>query len=79
MLYRETRYEQHYIEYRRTSNRAKTKVRKAVRDFERQIARSKMKTCSAVADLERLDGTMTETDVDKAEVLFHKCLHPRKP
>ena len=28
-----------------------------------------MKTCSAVADLERLDGTMTETDVDKAEVL----------
>ena len=28
-----------------------------------------MKTCSAVADLERLDGTMTEIDVDKAEVL----------
>ena len=28
-----------------------------------------MKTHSAVADLERLDGTMTETDVDKAEVL----------
>ena len=28
-----------------------------------------MKTCSAVADLEHLDGTMTETDVDKAEVL----------
>ena len=58
-------------------------MRKAVRDFKRQIAReakanpkafykyakSKMKTCSAVADLERLDGTMTETDVDKAEVL----------
>ena len=58
-------------------------MRKAVRDFERQIAReakanpkafykyarSKMKTCSAVADLERLDGTTTETDVDKAEVL----------
>ena len=58
-------------------------MRKAVRDFERQIARetkanpkafykyarSKMKTCSAVADLERLDGTMTETGVDKAEVL----------
>ena len=29
-----------------------------------------MKTCSAVADLERQDGTMTETDVDKAEVLI---------
>ena len=57
-------------------------MRKAVRDFERQIARevkanpkafykyarSKMKTFSAVAVLERLDGTMTETDVDKAEV-----------
>ena len=28
-----------------------------------------MKTCSAVADLEHLDGTMTETDVDKAKVL----------
>ena len=83
MLYCETRNEQHYIEYRRTSNRVKTEVRKAVRDFERQIAgeakanpkafykyaRSKMKTCSAVADLECLDGTMTETDVDKAEVL----------
>ena len=82
MLYRETRNEQHYIEYRRASNRVKTEVRKAVGDFERQIAReakanpkafykyarSKM-TCSAVADLERLDGTMTETDVDKAEVL----------
>ena len=30
---------------------------------------SKVKTCSTVADHERLDGTMTETDVDKAEVL----------
>ena len=28
-----------------------------------------MKTCSAVADLEHQDGIMTETDVDKAEVL----------
>ena len=58
-------------------------MRKAVRDFERQIAReakanlkalykyarSKMKTCSAVTDLERLDGTMTDTDVDITEVL----------
>ena len=58
-------------------------MRKAVRDFERQIAReakanpkafykyarSKMKTCSAMAYLECLDGTMTDTDVDKAEIL----------
>ena len=58
-------------------------MRKAVRDFERQIAneakanpkafykyaRSKMKTRSTVADLERPDETMTETDVDKAEIL----------
>ena len=75
MLYRETRNEQHYIEYRRASNRVKTEVRKAVRDFKGQIAREAkanpkaLKTCSAVADLERLDGTMAETDVDKAEVL----------
>ena len=39
VLYRETRNEQHYIEYRRASNRVKTEVRKAVRDFERQIPR----------------------------------------
>ena len=58
-------------------------MRKTVRDFERQIAnevkadpkafykyaRSKMKTRSMVADLERPDGTMTETDIDKAEML----------
>ena len=58
-------------------------MRKAVRDFERQIAneakantkafykyaKSKMKTRSTVADFERPDGTMTETDVDKAEIL----------
>ena len=83
MLYRETRDEQHCITYKRASNRVKTEVRKAVRDFERQIAReakanpkalykyvrSKTKTRSAAADLERLDGTLTETDVDKAEVL----------
>ena len=81
--YRETTYEQDYIKYRRTSNRIKTEVMKAVRDFERQIAnkaksnpkafykyvRSKVKTRSAVADLERPDETMTETDVDKAEIL----------
>ena len=83
MPYRETRDEQNYIEYRRASNRVETYVRMAVRDFERQIvrdakanpkvlykyARSKMKTRSAVADLERLDRTMSETDVDEAEIL----------
>ena len=39
MLYRETRNEQHYNESRRASNRVKTEVRKAVQDFEIQIAR----------------------------------------
>ena len=82
MLYRKTTDEQHYIEYRRASNRVKTEVRMAVRYFERQrdrdakanpkalykYTRSKMKTCSAVADVDRLDGTMSETDVDIAEV-----------
>ena len=39
MLYRESRDEQHYIEYRRAVNRVRTGMRKAVRDFDRQIAR----------------------------------------
>ena len=82
-LYREYRDEQHFIEYRRASNKVKTEVRNAVREFEKQIAgeakrnpkafyryaRSKMKTKSTVGDLERLDGTMADTDVQKAEVL----------
>ena len=81
-LYREYRDEQHFIEYRRPSNRVKTEVRNAVREFEKQIAgeakrnpkvfyryaRSK-KTKSTVGDLERLDGKMADTDVQKAEVL----------
>ena len=82
-LYREYGDEQHFIEYRRASNRVKTEVRKAVREFEKQMAgeakrnpkafyryaRSKMKIKSTVGDLERLDGTMTDTGVQKAEVL----------
>ena len=82
-LYREYRDEQHFIEYRRASNKVKTEVRNAVREFEKQIAGeaklnpkafyryalSKMKTKSTVGDLERLDGTMADTDVQKAEVL----------
>ena len=82
-LYREYRDEQHFIEYRRASNKVKTEARNAVREFEKQIAgeakrnpkafyryaRSKMKTKSTVGDLERLDGTMADTDVQKAEVL----------
>ena len=82
-LYREYMDEQHFIEYRRASNKVKTEVRNAVREFEKQIAgeakrnpkafyryvRSKMKTKSTVGDLERLDGTMADTDVQKADVL----------
>ena len=37
-LYREHRDEQHFIEYRRASDRVKTEVRNAVREFEKQIA-----------------------------------------
>ena len=37
-LYREYRDEQHFIEYRRASNRVKTEVRNAVREFGKQIA-----------------------------------------
>ena len=77
-------------EYRRASNRVKTEVRKAFRDFERHVVkeakdnpkcfykytRSKMKTHSTVADLEHLNGTMTETGVDNAKVLntFFTCV-----
>ena len=82
-LYREYMDEQHFIEYRRASNKVKTEARNAVREFEKQIAgeakrnpkafyryvRSKMKTKSTVGDLERLDGTMADTDVQKADVL----------
>ena len=37
-LYREYRDEQHFIEYRRASNKVKTETRNAVREFEKQIA-----------------------------------------
>ena len=70
-LYREYRDEQHFIEYRRASNRVKTEVRNTVREFEKKIAGEakrnpeafyryarKMNTKSTVGDLERLDGTI---------------------
>ena len=58
-------------------------MRNAVREFENQMAgeakrnpmafyryaRSKMKIKSTVGDLERLDGTMADTGMQKAEVL----------
>ena len=72
-----------YINYRRSANRLKADVRKAVCTFEKRIAteakknpksffnyaRSKMKTRTGISDLEYPDGRMAHTDVEKAELL----------
>ena len=82
-LYRNTRDEKDYVQYRRASNRVKAEVRKAVRDFEKRIAtevktnpkaffkyaRSKLKTNPRISDLEQRDGTMATDSAAKAEVL----------
>ena len=71
ILYGESRDEQHYIEYRRALNRVRTGMRKAVRDFDSQIAREAKANPKAFYMYARshMTRTMTETDVDKAEVL----------
>ena len=81
--YRQSREGTDYINYRRSANRVKAEVRKAVRTFEKMIAmeakknpkaffnyaRSKMKTRTGICDLEYPDGRMAHTDVEKAELL----------
>ena len=81
--YRQSREGTDYINYRRSANRVKAEVRKAVRTFEKIIAmeakknpkaffnyaRSKMKTRTGISDLEYPDGRMAHTDVEKAELL----------
>ena len=81
--YRQYREGTDYINYRRSANRVKAEVRKAVRTFEKRIAteakknpkaffnyaRSKMKTRTGIRDLEYPDGRMAHTDVEKAELL----------
>ena len=78
-LYRNTRDDKHYVQYRRAYNLVKAEVRKGVRDFEKRIAtelkgffkyaRSKLKTNPRISDLEQRDGTVATGSAAKAEVL----------
>ena len=79
--YRQSREGTDYINYRRSANRVKAEVRKAVRTFEKMIAmeakknpkaffnytRSKMKTRTGISDLEYPDGSMAHTDVQRKQ------------
>ena len=81
--YMRTKEGKDYQEYTKFRNQTKWEVRKAKRDFEKQVAKqakvnpkaffqyanSKLKTKSGIADLDRGDGTCTESDKEKAEVL----------
>ena len=80
-----------YLSYAKAGNQARSACRKAVRLYEKDIAsqikqnpkhfwryvKSKLKVRHGVPNLEREDGTLTETDFDKAEVLnsFFKNVH----
>ncbi|RUS84500.1 hypothetical protein EGW08_007739 [Elysia chlorotica] len=81
--YMETREGKDYAEYAKARNQAKWECRKAIRDLERKIAqdsrhnpkaffqyaKSKLNTKCGIADLIRDDGSVAETDKEKAEVL----------
>ena len=77
------RYKEDYLSYAKARNQARSACRKAVRLYEKDIAsqikqnpkhfwryvKSKLNVRHGVPNLEREDGTLTETDFDKAEVL----------
>ena len=81
--WRNSRDNEDYISYARARNQARSACRKAVRLYEKDIAsqikqnpkqfwrcvKSKLKVRQGVPNLEREDGTLTETDFAKAEVL----------
>jgi len=81
--YLETREGRDYQEFAKSRNQAKWEVRKAKREFEKKVAlqaktnpkafyayaNSKLKTRAGVSDLLKPDGTTTETNQEKAEVL----------
>ena len=72
-----------YQEYAKARNQARNETRKALRDYEKDIAKkhqnqsqffwryvtSKLKTTGEVPHLKRNDGSMTETDEDKVNEL----------
>ena len=81
--WRNSRYKEDYLIYAKARNQAKSACRKVVRLYEKDIAcqikqnpkhfwryvKSKLKVRQGVPNLEREDGTLTETDFDMAEVL----------
>ena len=81
--WRNSRDNEDYLRYARARNQARSACRKAVRLYEKDIAsqikqnpkqfwryvKSKLKVRQGVPNLEREDGTLTETDFAKAEVL----------
>ena len=92
-----TRSKQHYDfeDFERKRNQATREVMRARMTFEKKLARNLktdvktfwryvnngMKVRVPVGDLEREDGTVATTDMEKAEVLnqfFHKCAYHRR-
>ena len=81
--YRTTPEGENYSAYARDRNQAKWEVKRAVREYEKKLAlevkqnpkafykyaSSKLKTRTTIPDLTMPDGTRTNTDRDKAEVL----------
>ena len=81
--YMQTKDAEDYQQFAKFRNQTKWEIRKAKREYERQVAKqtkanpraffqyvnSKLSTRAGIADLEKEDGTTTETDQEKAEVL----------
>ena len=80
--YLQTRDGKEYVEYTRARNQAKTQIRRAVREYEKDIAKkakkdpkafykyvnTKLKTRNRITNLTGDDGTIISEDGDKAEV-----------
>lgn len=81
--YKETREGKDYLEYARERNAVKSEVRKAVRDYEKEVAKqskrnpkafyryvnSKLKMRTGIADLQSKDGSKVTSNRDKADVI----------
>ena len=81
--YLETREGKDYLEYVKSRNEAKKEIRRAVRNYEKEISRkakkdpkafykyvnSKLKTRSGISELQEADGTMATSDNEKADKL----------
>lgn len=74
---------ENYMEYKKTRNQARWETRKAMKNYEKEIAsnmknnpklfwkyvNSKLKTRQPLSDLMKPDGTLTTSDEEKAEIL----------